>query len=163
MKYALEPMREEHRRPVMEIFNHFIENTFAAYPEAPLSESSYDQLLAVATRYPATVVKDGGQRIVGFAFLQPYHAADSFRKTAVATYFILPGHTRKGIGTMILDAFVSEAREKGLEHILVNISSLNPGSIEFHRKNGFRKCGTFEDIGIKTGKKFSVVWMARTL
>lgn len=163
MEYALEPMREEHRHPVMEIFNHFIQNTFAAYPEAPLGESVYDQFLAIARRYPATVVKDGGQNIVGFALLQPYHAADSFRRTAVATYFILPEHTRKGIGAMILDAFISEAREKGLEHILVNISSLNPGSIEFHRRNGFRKCGTFEDIGIKAGKKFSVVWMARAI
>lgn len=163
MEYSLEPMREEHRRQVIGIFNYFIENTFAAYPEAPLSESVFDQFLAISRRYPAAVVKDQARNIVGFAFLQPYHPADSFRKTALATYFILPEHTRKGIGAKILEAFIKEARIKGLEHILVNISSLNPGSIEFHRKNGFHKCGTFEGIGTKAGKKFSVVWMVRDL
>jgi L-amino acid N-acyltransferase YncA len=163
MEYALEPMKEEHRRPVMDIFNYFIESTFAAYPEAPLSEGVFDQFLAVSRRYPAVVVKDQGKVIVGFAFLQPYHPADSFRKTVVATYFILPEHTRKGVGVKILDAFIREARKKGLENILVNISSLNPGSIEFHRKNGFHKCGAFEDIGTKAGKKFSVIWMIRAI
>jgi L-amino acid N-acyltransferase YncA len=163
MEYALEPMKEEHRIPVMDIFNFFIENTFAAYPEARLSEGVFDQFLFIAKRYPAVVVKHQGKSVVGFAFLQPYHPADSFRRTAVATYFILPEHTRMGIGAKILDAFIKDARKKKLEHILVNISSLNPGSIEFHRKNGFRKCGTFEDIGTKTGKKFSVVWMIRNI
>ena len=163
MDYILEPMKEEHRKPVMGIFNFFIEKTFAAYPEAPLSEGVFDQFLALSRKYPAIVVKDQGGHVVGFAFLQPYHPADSFRHTAVATYFILPEHTRKGIGARILEDFIREARKKGLKHLLVNISSLNPGSIEFHRKNGFRKCSTFSDIGHKTGKTFSVVWMERAI
>lgn len=163
MEYVFENMGEEHRQPVMDIFNYFIENTFAAYPEAPLSDGIFDQFLAVSRKYPAVVVKDQGNNVVGFAFLQPYHPADTFRKTAVATYFILPDHTRQGLGARILESFIKEARKMGLQHILVNISSLNPGSIEFHRKNGFHKCGTFEDIGVKTRKKFSVIWMVRSI
>jgi L-amino acid N-acyltransferase YncA len=36
----------------------------------------------------------------------------------------------------------------------VNISSLNPGSVEFHRKMGFKKCGVFENIGNKGARAF---------
>jgi L-amino acid N-acyltransferase YncA len=163
MEYALGPMGEEHRKPVMTIFNFYIKGTFAAYPEAPLDEGVFDQFLAISRKYPALVVKDPAGNVVGFAFLQPYHPADSFSRTAMATYFILPEHTRKGLGARILEAFIREARAKGIENILANISSLNPGSIEFHRKNGFRKCGTFENIGTKAGKDFSVVWMVRNI
>jgi phosphinothricin acetyltransferase len=163
MNYVFDTMREEHRQPVMDIFNYFIENTFAAYPEAPLSDGVFDQFLAISRKYPNVVVMDKKHDIMGFAFLQPYHPADTFRKTAVATYFILPDHTRKGIGAMILETFIKDAKKMGLKHILVNISSLNPGSIEFHRKNGFHKCGTFENIGVKAGKKFSVIWMVRSI
>jgi L-amino acid N-acyltransferase YncA len=163
MEYSFDAMREEHRQAVVDIFNYFIENTFAAYPEAPLNDGVFDQFLAISRKYPSTVVMDKGKNVVGFAFLQPYHQADSFRKTAVATYFILPDHTRKGIGAQILELFIKDAKKMGLQHILVNVSSLNPGSIEFHRKNGFRKCGTFEDIGIKAKKKFSVIWMIRAI
>jgi L-amino acid N-acyltransferase YncA len=163
MDYVFDTMREEHRQPVMDIFNYFIENTFAAYPEAPLGDGVFDQFLAVSRRYPSAVVMNKKHNIVGFAFLQPYHPADTFRKTAVATHFILPEHTRKGIGAKLLEVFVRDAKKMGLQHLLVNISSLNPGSIEFHRKNGFHKCGTFEGIGIKARKKFSVIWMVRSI
>lgn len=163
MEYVLESMKEEHRRQVIDIFNFFIDKTFAAYPGAPLKYSVFDQFLAAARSLPALVVKDSGNEIIGFAFLQPYHPADSFRKTAVATYFILPEHTRKGIGARILETLIQEARRRGIEHLLAHISSLNPVSIEFHRKNGFRKCGTFEDIGSKAGRTFSVIWMQRRI
>lgn len=163
MEYTFEPLAERHRTPVIDIFNHYIVESFAAYPDKPVSYGVYDHFLTATRDYPALAVMDRKGQTIGFAFLQPYHPADSFRKTAVATYFILPGHTGKGIGTRILGILLKEAGNRGIEHILANISSLNSGSIEFHRKNGFQECGRFEDIGAKAGKTFSMVWMQRRI
>jgi len=163
MEYTFEPMAQEHRREVIDIFNHYIEKSFAAYPGRPVDYAVYDHFLSLSRSYPALAVKSGDGKTVGFAFLHPYHPADSFRKTAMATYFIHPGHTGRGIGTRILNILLKKAHECGIEQVLVNVSSLNPGSIGFHLKNGFRECGRFEDIGAKAGKAFSVVWMQRRL
>ncbi len=159
MKYSIGPMGDEHRQQVIAIYNYFIERTFAAYPRTSVDDSMFDRFLALTHDYPALVVKNQDSRVVGFAFLQAYHPADSFQKTAVATYFILPEHTRKGIGSLILKRLIKGARKRDISVILANISSLNPESIEFHRKNGFIECGRFEGIGIKAGRTFGVVWM----
>jgi L-amino acid N-acyltransferase YncA len=60
-----------------------------------------------------------------------------------------------------LDCLLIRAREIGIASILACISSLNPGSISFHRNNGFVECGRFIGIGRKLGQEFDVVWMQR--
>jgi phosphinothricin acetyltransferase len=49
----------------------------------------------------------------------------------------------------------------GITALLASISSLNPGSLAFHRKKGFQECGRFVDAGRKKGRDFDEVWMQR--
>ena len=159
MSYSFEGMADEHRTAVTDIFNYYIANSFAAYPADPVGYEVFDRFLDMARDYPAVVVKDDSETTVGFAFLHPYRPGRTFRRTAEITYFILPEHTGKGIGTMVLERFKVTAREQGIDTLLANISSLNEGSLRFHRKNGFEECGRFRRIGNKFGKDFDVVWM----
>ena len=163
MNYTFAPMTKAYMKPVIDIFNHFIENSFAAYPERTLRYDSFDHFLIVSTGFPRVVVKAPTGQIIGFAFLQHYHPASSMKKTAMITCFILPEHTRKGLGTMILEKFISDAKSQGIEHILASISSLNQESIDFHLRNDFIECGRFPGIGEKFGRQFDMVWMHRQL
>jgi phosphinothricin acetyltransferase len=63
----------------------------------------------------------------------------------------------------MLNYLINEAKQKGVSSILASISSLNEGSINFHRKNGFVECGRFKKIGKKKEQFFDVVWMQRML
>ncbi len=96
MNYSPESMTDEHRIPVIDIFNTYIENSFAAYPEAKVRYDFYDRLLEITKGYPAVVAKSEEGEVVGFPFLHPFHFASTFRRTAEITYFILPQHTRRG-------------------------------------------------------------------
>jgi phosphinothricin acetyltransferase len=159
MSYNLEEMSNHHRTEVIDIFNYYIANEFAAYPEEPVGYDLFDRFLEMTRGYPSVVVKDDSGTVVGFAFLRPYHPASTFRRTAMITYFIMPEHTGKGLGTRILERFVQEARAQGIETILANASSRNEGSLRFHRRNGFWECGRFRRVGTKFGEDFDVVWM----
>ncbi len=163
MNYTFAPMTKAYRKPVIDIFNYFIENSFAAYPERVLSYDAFDHFRILSTGCPRVVVKAPTGQIIGFAFLQHYHPASSLKKTAMITYFILPEHTRNGLGEKILERFISEAKSQGIVYILASISSLNQESIHFHLKNGFSECGRFVGIGEKFGKTFDMVWMQRQL
>jgi L-amino acid N-acyltransferase YncA len=66
--------------------------------------------------------------------LRAYSPFPTFSKTAEITYFIKPGYTGKGIGKKILDSLLAKARETGITSIIASISSLNEGSINFHKK-----------------------------
>ena len=50
MAYALEAMAEHHRKAVVDIFDYYVENSFAAYPEAPMGSAVFD--------LPRTLEKD---------------------------------------------------------------------------------------------------------
>lgn len=163
MPYTFESMTAEHRKSVIDIFNHFVEHSFAAYPQEPLDYVRFDRFLDMAKGYPSAVVKTDSSGIVGFAFLHPFLPSATFKRTAEITYFLLPEHTRQGLGTTLLNRFTEEARRLGVDNLLANISSRNQISLDFHRNHGFVECGRFRDVGLKFGQTFDVVWMQKRI
>ncbi len=163
MKVTLSALSSDDRKPVIDIFNYYVENGFAAYPELPLPYEAYDGLLKLSAGYPAIAARDETGQVLGFAMLRPYSSIASFRKTVEISYFIRHDCTGAGIGRLMLDDLVEKARGTGITSILASVSSLNDGSIRFHLKNGFVECGRFPKIGWKLGRSFDVVYLQRSI
>ncbi len=163
MEYSVVPMAECHGHAVIDIFNHFITNSMAAYPEEPVSYEFFSRFLQMMQGYPSLVVTTESGQLVGFGFLRPYHHAGTVRRTAEVTYFILPEFTKHGIGTSLLNRLIEQAMPMGIDTLVASISSKNEDSIAFHRKNGFRECGRIERAGRKRGQDFDIIWMQRIL
>lgn len=163
MHFHFEPMLLEYRESVIDIFNYYIENSFAAYPETKVPYEFFDKFLEMSDGYPTIMVKDEIGEILGFGMLRAHNPIPTFSQTAEITYFIKPEYTSRGIGSKMLNHLVNEAKQKGISSILASISSLNEGSINFHRKNGFIECGRFKNVGRKKGQVFDTVWMQKML
>ncbi|MBA3030907.1 MAG: N-acetyltransferase [Desulfobacteraceae bacterium] len=163
MVHLITPLTQEDQNPVMDIFNHYIEHSFSAYPETMLPYPNFGMLLNMAQGYPAGAIKNPGGELLGYGMLRPYSPIPAFSETAEISYFLHPDHTGKGLGRNLLDYLEKGAREKGVKNILASISSLNPGSMKFHEQNGFIPCGCFKGVGRKKGRIFDVVWMQKSL
>ena len=163
MEFTIAPMAEEDREGIIDIFNYYVTNSFAAYPEAEFPYEAFDYFMQMSQGYPTGTVKDGSGKIIGFGFLRVHNPMPVFSETAEVTYFISEEYTGKGIGKSLLNYFEEEGKKKGIKNILASISSLNPGSINFHKKNGFTECGCFRNIGKKNGRLFDTVWMQKVL
>ena len=165
MKIRFDRMAEGDREAVVDIFNYYIENSFAAYPEETVPYAFFDRFLELTQGYPALTARDekNGGRVVGFAFLRPYHPVPSFLRAAEFTCFIEPGYTGRGIGSDLLNRIVAGARNMGVDTILANISSLNEASLRFHGRHGFEECGRFRQVARKRGRDLDAVWMQRIL
>jgi len=159
MSYSITPITEKDRNYIIDIYNHYIEHSFAAYLEERVNYDTFDRFMQMSEGYPRASVKNNNGKLIGFGFLRQYHFAPAFSKTAEISYFIQPEFTGKGIGKDLLDYLLEESKKSGLKHILASISSLNIWSISFHRKNGFKECGRFRNIGIKKGRNFDTIWM----
>ena len=86
MQVRYEKLGRENARPVMEIFNDYIEHGTAAFADAPLPEASFSMLLEKTVGYPAYAVVDASAgNVVGFCWLSAYAPVASFRKTAKIT------------------------------------------------------------------------------
>lgn len=163
MTFSVEPVREEDGKAIIEIFNHYIENSFAAFPEHVVPYQFFDQFRKISEGYPFIVARGGANAVLGFAMLRPHSPMPVFSRTAEISYFIAPEHTGKGIGAALQERLVQEAKTIGVTTILAGISSLNSKSLTFHRKRGFIECGRFINIGKKWGQDFDVVWMQRMI
>ncbi len=161
MGFDLEPVLSEDGKAIIDICNYYVENTFAAYPENKVPYEFFEIFMNMSKGYLFLVAKDENGRVLGFGLLRPHNPMPAFSRTAEITYFIAPEHTRSGMGGKMLDRLLAEAKEMGITSILASISSLNPGSLAFHKKHGFRECGRFIGIGLKKGREFDVVWMQR--
>jgi phosphinothricin acetyltransferase len=154
----------EQIKEVIDIFNYYIENSYAAYPENKMSYKFFNKFIEMTKNYPSFILlRKDDKKVLGFCFLQPYNAFPVFNTTAKITYFLEKKETGKGFGKIILEKLEKEAKDIGIINLLADISSKNFISIKFHLKNGFKECGRFHNIGIKKGKKFDVIWMEKTL
>lgn len=159
--YVIRKAREEDRKSIVEIFNYFIENSFAAYPATAADDSLFDFLMGACLEGAFYVIEKPGCGIVGFGMLRPHQKSITFSRAAELSYFILPDFSRKGLGTSLLEVLTMDAAKLGIETMLANISSLNVQSLNFHAKQGFKQCGCFERVGSKFGKDFDVIWMQK--
>lgn len=164
MDIKFERMAVEHGKEVMEIFNYYIEYSFAAYPDSKLPDEFYGRFLEMTRSYPAYVIKkEDSTKVIGFCFLRAYNPFLVFKQTAEISYFISKDEVGKGIGTRALGILERDAKRLGIKVLLANISSKNTSSIIFHEKNGFTECGRFNGIGEKLGQIFDQVWVQKCI
>ena len=159
MDFTIAPVSKEDGNAIIDIFNHYVENSFAAYPEDPVPYEFFDFFMNMSAGYPLLAARDGEGNLLGFALLRAHSLMPVFSRTAEITCFIAPEHTGKGMGKALQERLLAGAREKGITSILAGISSLNSASLAFHKKRGFQECGRFQKIGRKWGQDFDVVWM----
>ena len=160
--YRIMPLSEHHCRGVMEIFNFYITESHAAFPDKPVPQAFFERFLEMSRGYPAAAIM-ADDTVAGFGFLRPYHWAETFRRTAEITYFLRPEHTRQGLGTTLLNYLCQQAGPHGIEVIVASLSSRNLASRAFHVKNGFEICGILRRVGKKFGQDFDVVLMQKQI
>lgn len=163
MNVTFSAMAPEDRGPILAIFNHYVETSFAAYPDAPVPDAFYDKLLEMVRGYPNATVRDEAGEVVGFGMLRAYSPMATFARTAEITYFLRADATGGGVGARLLEHLLARGRERGIRQVLASVSSRNEGSLRFHERHGFVECGRFREIGCKLGEPFDVVYLQRTL
>lgn len=164
MSITFEDMTVTYGKEILDIFNYYVEHSYAAYLEKTIPYEFAERFIAIPQGYPAYIIKDSlDKKVIGFCFLKPYSSLSVFEETAEITYFIKKDQLGKGVGKLALNLLEKEGRKRGIKKILASISSYNESSIQFHLKNGFSECGKFHDIGKKKGNNFDVVWMEKAI
>ncbi len=162
-RYGLAPLAEADRQPVIDILNHYIETSFAAFPRSAVPYQFFDAFLKAAETHPSAVARDAQGRVAGFGLLRPYSFADSFAATAEFSCFLHPDHTRRGLGGLILERLGAQAAARGIRTMVAQISSPNQASLDFHAAHGFAVSGRLKGVGRKFDQDFDVIWMQKPL
>ena len=160
-EFIFGPVSETEREAVIDLFNYYIENSYAAFPEDKVPYGFFNLFLEACQKYPSVAARLPDGSLAGFGLLRAHNPMPAFERTAEVTYFIRPDLTGHGLGSEILARLEDEGRRRGIATILASISSLNEASIRFHVHHGFSECGRFARVGMKKGMVFDTVWMQK--
>jgi L-amino acid N-acyltransferase YncA len=154
----IRPKKDEDLESVLEVINYYVKNNFAAYSDEPYTPSMIDEWNKKAKVF---LVLETGNKVIGFGFVASFKPHRSCSHVGVLTYFILQEYTGKGLGTKLINQLFSKGKKLGITNFLAHISSKNEGSLNFHKKHGFKEVGRFKDISRKQGKYLDMVWVQK--
>ena len=163
MNVRLKPISSDSQKEIIDIFNYYVENSYAAYVENKVPYEFFNKFQEMFKGYPAVVAEDDNGGVLGFGMLRAYNPMPTFSHVAEITTFIKHGLTGKGVGQIVFEYLEKEGKNRGITSILASISSLNDVSEKFHAKNGFIKCGQFKNVCKKKNTTFDVIYMQKMI
>jgi ribosomal-protein-alanine N-acetyltransferase len=124
---TIRPARPEDLGPVMAIERRAFADPWP--PEALFSELHSDYL-----RLPLVAEIQG--LLVGY--LMAWLVADQLHILNIATH---PDHLRRGVATALFLAAMTEARNREMAEVTLEVRRSNTGAIAFYRRHGFHEAG----------------------
>jgi len=114
----------------------FDKDAIDAFSQTSEGEKYFKQ--ALEDKKGIFLVAEEGQSLLGYvngsAISLPYRKSRYFE---VCNLGVLPNIQRKGVGTILLNKFASEAKEKGFDKIYLNCYAKNIEAIKFYKASGY--------------------------
>ncbi|WP_070025000.1 GNAT family N-acetyltransferase [Streptomyces sp. F-1] len=144
---------------VRAIRNHAIEHSTALWTEIPQSAAEGAAWLAAHLERGSAFVAETDGEVAGFAVFAPWRALDGYRHTVEDSVYVREGRHGLGIGSALLAALISAAREAGHHLVIAGIEAGNGASIRLHERFGFEHAGTVREAGVKFGRRLDLTLM----
>jgi L-amino acid N-acyltransferase YncA len=99
--------------------------------------------------------------VLGWAALSPVSDRCAYGGVAEVSVYVAEASRGRGIGSLLLERLVDASEAGGIWTLQAGIFAENRGSIELHRKAGFREIGYREKLGKLNGAWRDVVLLER--
>ncbi len=113
--------------------------------------------------HPAVVAVDGGEQVIGFGSLSPFHPRPAYSPTVENSVYVHRDHRNRGVGRAVLEELVRLGQAHGFHSMIARIVGGHETSIALHRSCGFEHVGTEREVGRKFNRWLDVVVMQRML
>lgn len=138
---------------ILDIYNHAILNTTAVYQEEvhtlAMREQWFTNKLKIG--HPVFVAEADGQ-VMGFSTYGPFRNWLGYRFTVELSVYVQVDSRGMGVGRSLVQAIITNARNKGMHALIAGIDSSSEGSLHLHRSLGFTEVAHFKQVGYKFGQ-----------
>lgn len=143
---------------IIEIYKPYCLNTTISFEKEPPTLSEMQKRIEnTIAFYPYLVEEEGGE-IIAYAYASNHRTRDGYQWSSEASVYVDENHQRKGIGKVLYQTIFEILRKQGMVNVYAGIALPNPKSIEFHKSMGFKKVGTYKNVGFKFGSWVDVTW-----
>lgn len=150
---------------IHKIYEYEVLNGTATFDKIPPSENDLmsKRQVIIDNGFPYLVAEING-KIVGYSYVSLYRERSAYSKTVENAIYIDPEYRGIGIATKLMTEILPKCVKLGLKQVIAVIGdSDNHGSINLHKKLGFREVGVLENVGYKFERWINVVLMQKSL
>lgn len=104
-----------------------------------------------------------GDVVLGYASVAPLRPKNGYNFTGEDSIYLAENAQGRGIGTALLGALISHARDLGYHSLVGLIEAGNTRSLALHSKLGFTTTGSLKDAGWKFDQWWDLVMMQKML
>jgi L-amino acid N-acyltransferase YncA len=138
------------------IYNEAILTTVATFDtELKTVEERAQWLQSHDERHPVIVALVDG-RVVGWSSLTRWSERSAYDDTAETSFYVYSTHRGRGIGRMLKEAIIEEARRLKFHTIIARVAEGSNESIHLNESVGFAHVGTLKEVGRKFGRILDV-------
>lgn len=148
---------------VLEIYNHYIQNSTATFHIQPLTLEEMRRIVFFNDPRLKTFVVLDHEKLTGYCILGRYKEREAYNITAEVTIYLRPEYTGQGIGSQALKFIEKIARQNQFHSLLSGICGENTASIKLFTKNGYVKCAHYKEVGKKFGRLLDLVYYQKLL
>lgn len=152
------------------IYDPYVRETAVSFEyETPSADEFRKRMIRTLVNYPYLKAVCNGE-IIGYAYASPFHQRAAYAWGVESSVYVRQDKRMSGVGRALYAVL-----EKALlmQHVL-NVNAciastekedehLNPSSICFHQRMGYRMVGEFSQCGYKFGRWYNMVWMEKHL
>lgn len=155
MSFVIEKMVESDWDQVRQIYQEGIETGDATYvTEPPKSWAEWN-----STRIPAcSLVAKSNHTVAGWACLTPISNRAVYSGVAEESIYVSSKFQGQGAASLLLKSLIEVSEKHGIWTIQAGIFPENKGSLQLHRKVGFREYGVREKFGKMTYGPYKDQW-----
>ena len=166
MIFLYEKISENNLRKALKIYNFYISNSLSNFEEKKLSIKSFNLLYKkIRLNKLPFILAIQNKEIVGIAFVNKFREKSGYRFTHEHSIYVNPRLVNNGYGSIILKELIKHCKKnKNIKNLIAVIGgSDNRGSINIHKKFGFKHIGTLKKVGYKKNKWIDSVYMQKRL
>ena len=148
-----------------DIYNHYVRTSGVTFDTTPFTvEQRQEWFSHYATTGPYRVlVAVDAADVVGYATSSPFRPKPGYLTSVETSVYLRPDATGRGLGTLLYRALFDAIAEEDLHRAYAGVALPNDASVTLHERLGFRRLGTYVEVGRKFGRYWDVLWFERAL
>lgn len=141
-----------------DIYNHYAVKTSVNFDIEARTMAEREEWFAqfgTRGRYQCFVAEEGG-RVIAYAGSTRFKEKEAYQTTIEMTIYCAPDRGGQGLGRRLYTRLFEALKGEDIHRAYAGVTLPNPGSVAIHEAFGFRRVGTYAEVGRKFGKYWDV-------
>lgn len=156
----------EHLEQIAELYGHWVRTSPATFDLEPPEIEHWERILAGVdpeAGHHLLVALGDRDEVLGYAKSGRFRDRAAYDSTCEVGLYVAHTATGRGVGTALYGRLMELLDASPLRLATAGVTEPNEASTTLHRAYGFERVGTFEGVGVKFGRPWSVTWYQRRL